>query len=306
MTSASGRPLRGAAAGSAGIIETMQSSTDAPMPDEPHAAPVRGLGEQAGRVRGAAERLARAHLDLARAELSEIAGQIKRMVALIGLAIGLVLFSLLLIAVGLPLFLGDWLFGSMGWGLLLGLLLSAALAVTVVAAALGASGRAIWLPALSGLAVTVALALALGSDLALRGAAELAARGSAALRVSLPLGAETLTAGAIAGAIVGALLLLLIGLFRRRSLRGARGLVVDGVVLGAIVGALAGAGHYTWPLAVANGLAVGLIVWVVAAAAALAAVDVSARFEHLTPTTTIDTAKETLEWVRARIRPATR
>jgi uncharacterized membrane protein YqjE len=283
----------------------MQTSPDAAT-GEPAARPPRGLGEQAGRLRGAVERLIRAHIDLARAELSEIAGQIKRMVALVGLAIGLVFFALLLIVVGLPLFLGDWLFGSMGWGMLLGVLLSVALAVSAVASALGASRRAVWLPASTGWLVAIALALALGSDMALRAAAELAVRGSAALRVSLPSGAETLTAAVVAGAFAGAVVLVAVGVLRRRSLRGVRGLLVDGVVLGAIVGAIAGAGHYTWPLAVANGLAVGLIVWIVSAIVALASVDASARFEHLTPTTTIETARETWEWVRARIRPATR
>jgi Putative Actinobacterial Holin-X, holin superfamily III len=283
----------------------MQTSPDAAT-GEPAARPPRGLGEQAGRLRGAVERLIRAHIDLARAELSEIAGQIKRMVALIGLAIALVFFALLLIVVGLPLFLGEWLFGSMGWGLLLGVLLSVALAVSAVASALGASRRAVWLPASSGLLVAIALALALGSDMALRAAAELAVRGSAALRVSLPSGAETLTAAVVAGAFAGAVVLVAVGVLRRRSLRGVRGLLVDGVVLGAIVGAMAGAGHYTWPLAVANGLAVGLIVWIVSAIVAFASIDASARFEHLTPTTTIETARETWEWVRARIRPATR
>jgi uncharacterized membrane protein YqjE len=266
----------------------------------------RGLGEQVSRLRGAAERLVRAHLDLARAELSEIAGEIKRMVGLIGLALGFVFFALLLILVGLPLFLGDFLFGSMGWGVLHGVLFAVAVAAAAIAAALGAGGRAISLTFISGGVVTVAIALALGSDLAFRGAAWFAARAGEALRISPAAGWDTVIAGAIAGAVIGLVLFFVLGLVRYRSLRGGLGLRVDGFVLGAFLGALSGAGHYTWPLAVANGLVIGLLLWIVGSVAAVTSADVSARFSRLTPTTTIETARETWEWVRARIKPATR
>jgi Putative Actinobacterial Holin-X, holin superfamily III len=265
-----------------------------------------GLAEQFGRLRAAAEHLVRAHLDLARVELSEIAGEIKQIVGLIGLALGFVFFALLLIFVGLPLFLGDFLFGSMGWGILHGVLFAAAVAAAAIAAALGAGGRAILVAFLSGVVVSVAIALALGSDIAFQGAAWLAARASEALRISPPAGWDTIVAGAIAGAVIGLVLFFLIGLVQWRSLRGALGLRVDGFVLGAFLGALCGAGHYTWPLAVANGLVIGLLVWVLGSVAAATSADVTARFSRLTPTTTIETAKETWEWVRARIKPATR
>jgi uncharacterized membrane protein YqjE len=266
----------------------------------------RGLGEQVRRLRAAAERLIRAHLDLARAELSEIAGEIKRMVGLIGLALGFVFFALLLILVGLPLFLGDFLFGSMGWGILHGVLFAVAVAAAAIAAALGAGARAIGLTFISGVVATVAIALALGSDLAFQGAASLAARASEALRISPPAVWDTVLAGAIAGAVIGLVLFFVIGLVHYRSLRGGLGLRADGFVLGAFLGALSGAGHYTWPLAVANGLVIGLLVWIVGSVAAATSVDVSARFSRLAPTTTIETARETWEWVRARIKPATR
>jgi uncharacterized membrane protein YqjE len=266
----------------------------------------RGLGEQFGRLRAAAQQLVRAHLDLARAELSEIAGEIKRMVALIGLALGFVFFALLLILVGLPLFLGDFLFGSMGWGILHGVLFAVAVAAAAIAAALGAGARAIALTFISGVVASIAIALALGSDLAFQGAAWLAARASEALRISPPAGWDTVIAGAVAGAVIGLVLFFVIGLVQYRSLRGALALRVDGFVLGAFLGALSGAGHYSWPLAVANGLAIGLLVWIVGSAAAATSADVATRFSRLTPTTTIETARETWEWVRARIKPATR
>ena len=289
----------------------MTASADPATGADPHApqagsAQPRGLGEQARQLRAAAERLVRAHIDLARAELSEIAGEIKQIVGLVGLALGLVFFALLLIFVGLPLFLGEFLFGSLGWGVLLGVLFAVAVAATAIAAAVGARSRGIALAIFSGVVVTVAIALALGSDLAFQGAAWLAARASEALRISPPAGWDTIVAGAIAGALIGLVLFFLIGLAQWRSLRGALGLRVDGFVLGAILGALCGAGHYSWPLAVANGLVLGFLVWIVGSVGAATSADTAARFSHLTPTTTIDTARETWEWVRARIKPATR
>jgi len=267
---------------------------------------VHGLGEQFGRLRGAVEGLIRAHVGLARAEFSEIAGEVKRMLGLVGLAFALLLFALLLFSVGLPLFLGEWLFGSMGWGILHGLLFALAVAVSAVAAALGAHGRWIWLPVLSGAFVAIAVGLLLGSTLAFRGSAELAARGEAALRIDLPSGWDTVVAGAAGGAVIGALLLLVVGLVLRRSVKAAPGLLLDGAIPGAILGALCGAAQYSWQVGAAIGLTVGLIVWIAAAVAAMTRLDLSARFAGLTPTTTIDTARETWEWVRARIKPAIR
>ena len=267
---------------------------------------VRGLGEQLGRLRGAVEGLLRAHVDLARAEFSEIAGEVKRMAGLAGLAFAFLLYALLLLSVGLPLFLGDWLFGSIGWGILHGLLFALAVAAAALSAALGASGRSIWLSVAGGVAVAVAVTLALGSDVAVRGAEELAARGQEAARVSLPAGWATPIAAVIGGAVIGAVLFLVVGVALRRSLRGAPGLLLDGAVVGALLGAISGAAHYTWQVSAAIGITVGLIVWIAATVAGVTGLDLTARFAGLTPTTTIETARETWEWVRARIKPAIR
>ncbi len=267
---------------------------------------VRGLGEQFGRLRGAVEGLIRAHLELARAEFSEIAGEIKRMLGLVGLAFTLVLFALLLLSVGLPLFLGGWLFGSMGWGILHGLLFAVAMAVASVAAALGAGGRVIWLSVLSGAAVAIAASALLGSGLAFQGAVELAARAEPALRIDLPSRWDTLVAGAVGGALIGALLLLVVGLVLRRSAKGALGVFLDGAILGAILGAIFGVAQYGWQVGAAIGLTIGLIAWIAGSVGGMMGLDFSARFAGLRPTTSIETARETWEWVRARIKPAIR
>ena len=69
--------------------------------------------------RGRVGRLAQAHVELAKAELSEIMEHVQRVAALFGAAIGLVLYAVLLVVIGTSLFLGEWLFGSIGWGVLL-------------------------------------------------------------------------------------------------------------------------------------------------------------------------------------------
>jgi hypothetical protein len=84
--------------------------------------------------------LARAHLDLARAEGEEIGREVGR-----GLLLGLVAFAcafmlVFLVVIGSLLFVGSWLFGSMGWGILHGALLLIAIAVYALLAALRVPG----------------------------------------------------------------------------------------------------------------------------------------------------------------------
>lgn len=112
-----------------------------------------GLGEQVGRTKGAVFGLIRSHVDLARAEFSEIADQVKRAAALGGIALLLLFMTGMLIAVGIPLFLGQVLFGSIGWGVLIGAELLIATAVLLVFAIIDLS----WARAFSSLVVAVAV-----------------------------------------------------------------------------------------------------------------------------------------------------
>jgi MFS family permease len=98
-----------------------------------------GLRDQLGATVNAAKRLGRAHVNLAKAEAGEIAGEVGRLVALVGLALGFLFAVGLLLAVGLPLFLAEWLLGSMGWGVLIGAFLLLDLALITVLVALGYS-----------------------------------------------------------------------------------------------------------------------------------------------------------------------
>jgi hypothetical protein len=90
--------------------------------------PAPGLREQIGATRDSAKRLVDAHVELARAEFEEIGDAAKRASIYVGIAIGTAIFAVLLLGVGLPLFLGEWIFGSIGWGILLGLLILGAAA----------------------------------------------------------------------------------------------------------------------------------------------------------------------------------
>jgi hypothetical protein len=106
-----------------------------------------------------------AHLELAKAEMEEISNEIKRVAALVGAAIGAGIYAALLLAVGLPLFLGDWIFGSIGWGLLHGVLVLVTITITAGIMAAGIPPRRIAWAMLSGFAAGLAVAIILGSGL---------------------------------------------------------------------------------------------------------------------------------------------
>ena len=109
------------------------AGADAREPDREPA----GLRAQIGAVRDAVRRLIGAHLDLAKAEASEIGGEIKRVALLGGIAIGALIALGLLLPIGLLLFLGELLFGSIGWGVLLGSMVLIDMAILAALVAVG-------------------------------------------------------------------------------------------------------------------------------------------------------------------------
>ena len=85
--------------------------------------------------------LLRAHVDLAKAEAEEIKDEVARAAALgAGGDRVCVILLAFLVPIGTILFYGDWIFGSIGWGLLHGTELLIALAVTAVLVALRVPG----------------------------------------------------------------------------------------------------------------------------------------------------------------------
>ena len=107
--------------------------------------------------------LVMAHVELAKAEAGQIAGEVGRVAALGALAIALVIFAVFLLVIGASLWLGEWLLGSMGWGVLHGFLLFLAVAMAAVLGALGIAPRRL----VGAFAVGVAVAVVVGAVLGL-------------------------------------------------------------------------------------------------------------------------------------------
>jgi hypothetical protein len=127
------------------------------------------LREQIGATRDSAKRLLDAHLELARAELEEIGDAIKRAVVLGGVAVAAVVVAGLLATVGTPLFLGEWIFGSIGWGLLHGLLLLVGVATLAGLAAVSTDASRLGRSFIVAVVIAIVVGIVLGLNLTNRG-----------------------------------------------------------------------------------------------------------------------------------------
>ena len=260
-----------------------------------------GLFASIRSTRDAGIGLAQAHIDLAKAEFSAIKDEIIRVLALAGIAIAVVLFALVLVVIGTSLFLGEWLLGSIGWGVLHGTLLFTAIAVACTVAALGVSsariGRAFVAAVILGVIVGVALALALPNR-AYRSIGD-------STLPSVEAGVRPLVVGMIIVGIVG-LVIGVIGAFRASG-AGARassiiGATVVGVVLGAISAIETGV-----QVGAAIGITAGYLVWIALMGMDIArsGVDTDALKARFYPSQTIETSKETLAWLQSKMPPGT-
>jgi hypothetical protein len=239
-------------------------------------------------------RMARAHIDLARAEADEIKGEIGRAAGLGGAAIALLILLAFLLPIGLILFTGEWIFGSIGWGVLLGSELLVALAVMLVLVALRVPrlGIDFVLAFAIGLIVAVVLGLNLPNQL-WRQIGDTIDVGDPSWR---PL-AISVVIVALVGAVIGAIA----GLRARQG-----GATLDGLIAGFALGAWLGALlaiSYSWRTGTAMGVAVGLVAWIVLMGAHVArdGVDAEALKARFVPQATIDTTKETIEWAKSKV-----
>ncbi len=261
----------------------------------PGAEPAPGLREQIGRTRGAATRLVKAHVDLGKAELGDILANVKRLSIYLGVAISLLLFAGMLASIGSILWVGEWWFGSMGWGVLLGTELFVAISVSLVLVGLGTGAGGQVRAVVIGLVVGVVVAVLLGLNLPNRGWTALAD----SLRPNVAPEWRILALAVPISAIVLGVLGFLGGLLTRRGIGGAFALLVLGAILGALLGGLS-AISFSPEVAAAIGVAVGLAIWTAlggAEARKISFDDLKSRFY---PAETIDTTKETIEWVRER------
>jgi hypothetical protein len=97
--------------------------------------------------------------------MEEISNEIKRVAALAGVAIGAAIFAGLLLAIGLPLFLGEAIFGSIGWGLLHGVLVLIAITVAAGLLAGGIKETRIAWALLAGFVAGLAVSIILGTGI---------------------------------------------------------------------------------------------------------------------------------------------
>jgi hypothetical protein len=249
--------------------------------------PAPGLGEQFGRTRAALFGLVKSHVNLARAEFSEIADEVKRAAALGGIALMLFFLAGILIVVGLLLFLGEAIFGSMGWGVLLGaeLLLCAIVLLILAIIDLG-PGRAI-----------TAFIVALGVGLVVTGLLLVDWAYISHHNTGMP---EPIVLAVLAGVlIIGALGAILASPFGRGPAMAA---LVAGVVVGVLLGWLASAGPGP-RVASALGVAALLLFWPIVAAVIVFrhGIDMDKLKSRFVPEQTIATTKETIEWVREQM-----
>jgi len=261
-----------------------------PEPPDPPA----GLLEQVRRTVDAARRLVTTHVDLARAELSEIAERAKAAAALIGVAIALLIFVGILAPVGTALFVGEWLFGSIGWGVLHGVLFCVAVSVVLILGALEIPQRRLATSLMGALGLGIVVAVVLG----LAWPNQAFARVGDALIPGVDAGVRTLVAGLALGALVVGILGVLAGA-RAGGASGAIGGLIGGAVVGVLIGAFL-AISFSLRVGIALGICVTFIAWPAFAAMALRSYDWAVLKARYWPGTTIETTKETIEWVRAR------
>lgn len=239
-----------------------------------------------------------AHVELAKAEFGDIGDAVKRAAAYVGVAIGAAVFAGLLVAVGTPLFLGEWLFGSIGWGVLLGLLLMLAIAVAAGVKALDTSRSwGIGGPFLAAAVLGIVIGIVLGLDLTNRA---WTAAGDA-VAANLDASYRPLVVAAASLAVIGGVIGLIGG-----AAAGGVGAGVAGLVGGAIAGALLGVltAIATGPrVGAAIGVAAGLLAWIGLMGTDIArhGVDTDELKERFWPDRTIEVTKETIEWARERM-----
>jgi uncharacterized membrane protein YqjE len=299
-----------------------------------------GLGEQFGRTKNALFGLIRSHIHLARAEFSEIGGEVKRASALAGAALFLLLVATGMLTVGLLLFVGEALFGSIGWGVLDGSELLIGLGILLVLAIIDLDWGRTFVACLIAIAVGLVVTGVLLVDwpwftgrilpasvaLAPQLVAAAAVLGVIGALLGSGSGRQGVASWFVGGAVTGVIVRLALGTFAPLPVMLA---VVVGILLlaavgaflgsgfgngwnrfglgaGALCGALLGllAGVPTGPrVAAAMGTTVWLLVWPAVAAYFVFrnGVDIKKLRERFVPDVTISTTKETIEWVRQQM-----
>jgi hypothetical protein len=264
-----------------------------PGPTEPGpGAP--GLREQLGRTKGATSRLVSSHVNLAKAEFADILDEAKRAALFGAMAVGVLILVALLAGIGTVLFIGEALFGSLGWGVLHGTLFLTGIAIVMVLAAVRFPPGVLMRGLGIGVVIGIIVGVVLGLDLTNRGWTAL----GDAVAGNIPADIRPLVVGAGVLGILGAVIGMLLGA-RSGGARGATVGLIGGFVLGALLGAITAIALGP-RVGAAIGVTVALLVWLAlmgreVARRGIDTEDLKARY---VPQDTIDTTKETIEWVR--------
>jgi hypothetical protein len=214
-----------------------------------------------GDARDAFRRLLDAHLALLRAELAEVGRALGIIVGLAAAAVFLAILVAILLYVGSFLFFGDWLFGSMGWGIIHGTLIGVGVIAGVAVNLAGGSVRSYGWGLFWGVVIAVVLSLVLSLNLS-NDAAEW---GAGQIEDQLRLDehwAPTLV-GLVVGAVVTALIALFVGWRQHWPFGSPLAVTLTGLMAGGFVGALLASTRYDNPDGVV-GLAImlGLLTWI--------------------------------------------
>jgi hypothetical protein len=247
------------------------------VPDE---AP--GVRESLGDLKSGLGRLVSAHRELLAAEIGAAVREAGIIAGLVGAAIVLALLALVLIYVGTFLFLGEWLFGSMGWGILHGVLFTICFIVPI---GLNLAGGKIgaWVRALAlSLVVGIILGVIFATNVLRNTAIWLGQQLQPSL--NLEIGLLTWLVPALATGIVLGLLLGILGA-RGAGVKGFVGLLIAGLVFGFLVGGLLAYITFDTKGAGAIAVTVWLILWIVLSAvlAMRSGLDTKTRYDKLVP-----------------------
>ncbi len=240
--------------------------------------------------------LVRAHVELGRAEIDEIKGEIGRAAGLGAVAVACLILLAFFLPIGLLLFFGEWIFGSMGWGIAYGteLLVTVALLMILLAVRIPGLARDFLGALLIGMAVAIVFGLNLPHAL-WQAIGDAVGAGDPAWR---PLLVAVLVVGGIGG-LLGLVAATRSGGTGSRGLQPAVAGFVGGFVAGALFGAITAIAYHTQGAA-AVGLFIGLAAWpaLMGARVARQGIDGEALKARFYPKTTIDTALETIEWAK--------
>jgi hypothetical protein len=201
--------------------------------------------------------------------------------------------------IGVALFLGEWLLGSLGWGVLHGILAFTTIAVAAGLMAVGVGGDRIARSLVIGFAVAVVIGVALGFEWP----NQVYATAGESARLNINPADRPLIVGLLVGALVG-VLVAIPAVIRIESGGGRAATIVGLAVFGAITGSFS-AITFGPQVGAGIGITIGYLTWLALMGVDVArrGVDLEGMKERFYPAQSIETGKETLEWLQKRMPP---